>query len=59
MKRVSVLDLQAMHHQLDGQIKRLERRGDHITPPEQTRAAELKKERLLTKDRLADLQRGR
>jgi uncharacterized protein YdcH (DUF465 family) len=59
MKRVSVLDLQVMHHQLDGQIKRLERRGDHMTPPEQTRAVELKKQRLLTKDRLAELQRAR
>ncbi len=38
---------------IDAQIKKLDRRGSHITPPEEARAHELKKLRLVVKDRLA------
>ena len=64
--RVSAVDreshleahLEAQSRSLDLQIKKLERRGWHITPPEQARATELKKLRLLAKDRLHDLRRA-
>ena len=55
MKRVNVRELETQHRMLDREIERLDRRGMHMTPPEQMRAAELKKQRLAAKDRLTDL----
>ena len=57
MKRFTVPELESEHRSLDTEIKRLERRGMHMTPPEQVRAAELKKRRLATKDLIIDLRR--
>ena len=57
MKQTSVRELESIHRSLDLQIRKLERRGYHMTPPEQLRATELKKLRLATKDRLSDLRR--
>lgn len=57
MKRITVPELESQHRSLDREIKRLERRGMHMTPPEQERTVELKKRRLVTKDRLVDLLR--
>jgi hypothetical protein len=57
MKRFTLRDLETQHRSLDLEIHRLERRGMHMTPPEQDRAAELKKKRLVTKDLLIDLRR--
>ncbi len=53
--RVTVGELEAHSRMLDLQIKKLERRGAHITPPEQQREIELKKLRLLAKDRLDEI----
>jgi hypothetical protein len=52
---VTVGELEAESRVLDQQIQRLDRRGAHITPPEQMRATELKKWRLAAKDRLGAL----
>jgi len=57
MKRFTVPELESEHRSLDIEIKRLERRGMHMTPPEQARASELKKRRLAAKDKLIDLRR--
>jgi hypothetical protein len=38
---------------IEAQIKKLDRRGSHITPNEEVRAHELKKLRLVVKDRIA------
>jgi hypothetical protein len=57
MKQSSVRELESIHRSLDLEIRKLERRGYHMTPPEQQRATELKKLRLATKDRLSDLRR--
>jgi hypothetical protein len=53
--RLSLGELENNAKSLDLQILKLERRGWHMTPEEQSRAAELKKLRLATKDRLDDL----
>jgi hypothetical protein len=55
MKRVDVHELELRHQALDFAIHELDRRGSHMTPEERIKAAELKKERLLTKDQLAAL----
>jgi hypothetical protein len=47
---IRVLELR--HRALDRQIHKLDRRGFHMTPEERTRAVELKKRRLATKDAL-------
>jgi uncharacterized protein YdcH (DUF465 family) len=52
----SLPDLITQHQTLEQRIKKLDRRG-HLTPPEQALSAELKKLRLLAKDRLAALGR--
>ncbi len=52
MTMTSLTDLEARHRTLDLQIKKLDRRGMHMTPHEQLRAMELKKLRLATKDEL-------
>jgi hypothetical protein len=58
LDRVTVGELEAQSRMLDRQIKKLERRGFHITPPEQQREVELKKLRLLAKDRLMALRQA-
>jgi hypothetical protein len=58
MKRLTVRELETTHRSLDLEIHRLERRGAHMTPLEQTRATELKKRRLVTKDMLFDARRA-
>jgi uncharacterized protein YdcH (DUF465 family) len=55
MKRIDVRDLELRHNALDFAIHELDRRGSHMTPSERMRVFELKKERLLTKDRLYEL----
>ena len=55
MKRIDVRDLELRHNALDYAIHELDRRGSHMTPPERARVFELKKERLVTKDRLYQL----
>jgi hypothetical protein len=52
---VTVGELEAESRTLEQQIRKLDRRGAHITPPEQMRATELKKLRLAAKDRLGEL----
>jgi hypothetical protein len=42
---------------VDAQIKKLDRRGAHITPPERALSLELKKLRLVLKDRIDELER--
>jgi uncharacterized protein YdcH (DUF465 family) len=57
MKRVDVRDLELRHNALEFAIHELDRRGSHMTPEERTRASELKKQRLATKDQLYALGR--
>jgi hypothetical protein len=52
---VSIPELEAQSRSLDLEIKKLDRRGSHMTPPEHMRAVELKKLRLAAKDRLGTL----
>jgi uncharacterized protein YdcH (DUF465 family) len=49
----SLPDLLAQHNELEQRIKKLDRRGYHLTPPEQALSQALKKLRLQAKDRLA------
>jgi Protein of unknown function (DUF465) len=58
MRQPTVYELESRYRSLDLEIKRLERRGMHMTPPEQLRAIELKKHRLVTMDLLADIKRA-
>ena len=53
----SLPDLITQHQTLEQRIKKLDRRGSHQTPSEQVLSAELKKLRLLAKDRLASMGR--
>ena len=53
MNRFAQTELEARHRTLDLQIKKLDRRGMHMTPHEQLQAMELKKLRLATKDKLS------
>jgi hypothetical protein len=55
MKRIDVHELELRHHALDFAIHELDRRGEHMTPEDRLRAAELKRERLVTKDRIVTL----
>jgi uncharacterized protein YdcH (DUF465 family) len=57
MKRIDVRDLELRHNALDFAIHELDRRGSHMTPTERMRAAELKRQRLATKDMLYALGR--
>jgi hypothetical protein len=50
-------DLEARHHDLDVAVSRLGRRA-YLTPNEQRAVADLKKEKLWTKDRIAVLRRS-
>ncbi|HXX66431.1 MAG TPA: YdcH family protein [Polyangiaceae bacterium] len=52
MKHMDVYELELRHQALDAQIHKLDRRGAHMTPEDRQRAAELKKRRLETKDRI-------
>lgn len=49
-------DLEERHRYLDVAVTRLERRA-YLTPSEQLTMTNLKKEKLLTKDRIAALRR--
>jgi uncharacterized protein YdcH (DUF465 family) len=49
-------DLEERHRSLDSAVTRLERRA-YLTPSEQLTMTNLKKEKLLTKDRIAALRR--
>ena len=51
--QVSVGDLENEHRLLNRQIQKLNHEGKHLTPLEQVKAMQLKKLRLVTKDRLA------
>ena len=53
-KRALLAELTAEHRRLDEQLKQLERRRS-LTPAEQTEITRLKKQKLLTKDRIARL----
>jgi uncharacterized protein YdcH (DUF465 family) len=55
MKRIDVRDLELRHHALEFAIHELDRRGSHMTPSDRQRVFELKKERVVTKDRLYQL----
>ncbi len=57
MKAVSLEDLERRHRSLDSEVHRLERRV-YLTSMEQHRVSEMKKEKLRTRDRIADLRRG-
>jgi uncharacterized protein YdcH (DUF465 family) len=52
MKHFDVRELELRHNALDFAIHELDRRGDHMTPTDQRRSVELKKQRLVTKDQL-------
>ena len=58
MKRIDVQDLELRHRSLEFAIHELERRGIHMTPEDRSRATELKKQRLATKDQLDRLRRS-
>ncbi len=53
LRRANLRDLEARHRALDLQIRKIERRGVHMTPADRAHAAELKKMKLATKDELA------
>lgn len=57
MKRLDARDLELRHNALDFAIHELDRRGSHMTPEERSRATELKRQRLATKDQLYALGR--
>lgn len=52
-----LMDLEARHRDLDIAVSRLDRRA-YLTPNEQRTVADLKKEKLWTKDRIAHLRRS-
>ena len=53
-KDVLLAELTAEHRRLDEQVQQLERRRS-LTPAEQAEVSRLKKQKLLTKDRIARL----
>jgi uncharacterized protein YdcH (DUF465 family) len=53
-KQARLAELTAEHRRLDLQLQRLEKRRA-LTPGEQTEISRLKKQKLLTKDRIARL----
>jgi hypothetical protein len=57
MKSVSLEDLERRHRSLDSEVNRLERQV-YLTSLEQTQVAELKKEKLRTRDLIQDLRRS-
>ncbi len=52
MKHMDVRELEQTAQSLENAIHELDRRGSHMTPEDRERAAELKRQRLLAKDRL-------
>jgi hypothetical protein len=56
MKPVSLEDLERRHRSLDSEVNRLERQV-YLTNLEQLQIAELKKEKLRTRDLIEDLRR--
>jgi uncharacterized protein YdcH (DUF465 family) len=56
--RVTVRDLEDQHRLLDRMIKKLNHRGQHMTPVERFQATELKKLRLVAKDQLLQQRRS-
>lgn len=57
MKSVSLEDLELRHRTLDNEVNRLERQV-YLTSREQSLVAELKREKLRTRDLIADLRRS-
>jgi hypothetical protein len=57
MKQVSLEDLERRHRSLDSEVHRLERQV-YLTSTEQHQIAELKKEKLRTRDMIEDLRRS-
>ena len=57
MKPVSLEDLQRLHRSLDSEVNRLERQV-YLTSGERLQVAELKKEKLRTRDLIEDLRRS-
>ena len=57
MKQVSLEDLERRHRSLDSEVNRLERQV-YLTSMEQTQVAELKREKLRTRDLIQDLRRS-
>lgn len=58
MKRTDVHDLELRHRSLEHAIHELERRRNHMTPEDHSRATELKKQRLAMKDQLYSMRRS-
>ena len=56
MKPVSLEDLERRHRNLDSEVNRLERQV-YLSSTEQLQIAELKKEKLRTRDLIEDLRR--
>jgi hypothetical protein len=52
MKHMDVGELEQTARSLENAIHELDRRGSHMTPEDRERAAELKRLRLVAKDRL-------
>jgi len=57
MKQVSLEDLERHHRSLDSEVNRLERQV-YLTSLEQAQVAQLKKEKLRTRDLIQDLRRS-
>lgn len=57
MKPVSLEDLERRHRSLDSEVNRLERQV-YLSSSEQAQVAELKKEKLRTRDLIQDLRRS-
>jgi hypothetical protein len=57
MKPVSLEDLERRHRSLDSEVNRLERQV-YLSSTEQHQVAELKKEKLRTRDMIEGLRRG-
>jgi uncharacterized protein YdcH (DUF465 family) len=57
MKTVSLEDLERRHRSLDSEVNRLERQV-YLTTLEQHQVAALKKEKLRTRDLIADMRRS-
>jgi hypothetical protein len=57
MKPVSLEDLERRHRSLDSEVNRLERQV-YLTSTEQSQVAEMKKEKLRTRDLIQDLRRS-
>jgi len=57
MKQVSLEDLERRHRSLDSEVHRLERQV-YLTSTEQHQVAELKKQKLRTRDLIQDLRKS-